>query len=130
VYEVVAMSPHSKERSVWDSTTWLWILLAICLIGWRVSSRVEQYRPSIASMGHHAQVTFFDANERNIASIDASRSDLRLVAEQIDKLFPIADVEPLVHPTNARQWEVRTALPPIYVDSVSLFSNPPPASLT
>ena len=129
MYEVVAMSPHSKERSVWDSTTWLWILLAICLIGWRVSSRVEQYHPSVACAEHQAQVAFFDANERNIASLDASRSHSRLAAERIDRLFPVAGVEPLVQPSYERQSEDRTVLSPIYFNSVSLFSNPPPPSL-
>ena len=127
MYEVIAMSPHSMERSAWNSTKWMWILLAICLIGWRVNSRVEQYHPSIGRAGHQAQVVFFDANERNIASIDAVRSHSRLVAEQIDQLFPVAGLEPLVQSAYESQWEDRTALPPIYVDSVSLFSNPPPS---
>jgi len=130
VYEVVAMSTHSMERSAWSSTKWVWILLAICLIGWRISSRVDQYHPSIVSSGHQAQVSFFDANERNIASIDATRSHSRLVVEQTDRLLPVAGLEPPVRATYRRQWEDRTALPPIYVDSVSLFSNPPPPSLT
>jgi hypothetical protein len=78
-------------------------------------------------VGHQAQVMFFDANERNRASIEASRSRSRLVAEQIDQLFPKASLESPVQPPYERQWEARTALPPIYVDSVSLFSNPPPS---
>jgi len=116
------------ERSAWNSTKWLWIFLAICLIGWRVSSRVEQYHPLIVCAEHQAQVTFFDANERNIAALDASRSQSRVVAEQTDRVLPVAGLEPPVHPSYKRQWEAGNALPPIYVDSVSLFSNPPPSS--
>jgi hypothetical protein len=121
------MSPHSMERSAWNTARWLWILLAICLIGWRVSTRVDQYHPSIADVGHQAQVTFFDANERNIACIDAARSHSRMVAEQIDQVLSVAGLEPPVRPTCEVRYEARTTLPPIYVDSVSLFSNPPPS---
>jgi hypothetical protein len=127
VYEVVAMSPHSIERSDRSSTSWLWVLLAICLVGWRVSTRVEQYRPSIACASHQAQVTFFDANERNGASRDTLQSGSRLVAELADRLFATVELKAPVPPPFRRQWGERTILPPIYVDSISLFSNPPPA---
>jgi hypothetical protein len=118
------------DRSIWSSTKWVWLLLAISLIAWRVSSRVDQYHSSIVSPAHQAQVVFFDANERNTALIDAARSHSRLVAEQRDGLFPVVRVEPAVRPAYKRQWETRTVLPPDCVDSVSLFSNPPPASLS
>jgi hypothetical protein len=130
---VVAMSRHSTDRSAWTSTKWLWVFLAFCLIVWRVSSRVEQYqqyRPSVAFMAHQAPMVFFDANERNTAAMDASRSHSRVIAEQIDRLFPVAVEKPLVPPDYRTEWEAPAALPPIYVDSVSLFSNPPPAFLT
>ncbi len=122
------MSSHPMNRSAWISPTWLWILLAICLIGWRVGSRVDQYHPLVAGPAHQAQVAFFDANERNLAAVDASRSLPRLVAEHTDLLLPMPDVKPPVQPAYERQGEARTVLPPIYVDSVSLFSNPPPAA--
>src|SRR5579863_4356843 len=95
---MVAMSPHSMERSAWSSTRWLWIFLVLCLIGWRINSRVEQYRP-LVGVGHHSQAAFFDANERNIASIDAARSHSRHVAQKIDLLFPVASPEPPAQPT-------------------------------
>jgi len=106
------------------------MLLALCLVGWRVGSRVEQYRPSIAFGSLQTQVTFFDANERNKASLDESRSRSRAIAERTDCRLPVAGLEPPVHPAYRSQWEDRTALPPVYIDSVSLFSNPPPTSLT
>ncbi len=120
------MSPHSIERSAWTSRAWLWLLFALCLIGWRVSVRVDQYHPATAFAGHQAQVTFFDSNERNIASMNAARSHSRLVANQADSLFPMDGLEAPVHPARAIQWEAQTALPPIEIHSVSLFSNPPP----
>jgi hypothetical protein len=124
------MSPHSIKRFDRSLSKWLWMLLALCLIGWRVGSRVEQYRPSIAFGSHQAQITFFDANERNKASLDESRCRSRVVAERTDCLLPVAGLEPPVHPAYRSQWGDRTALPPIYVKSVFLFSNPPPPSLT
>jgi hypothetical protein len=126
VYGVVAMSPHSLERSAWNATKWLWLCLAICLIGWRVSSRVDQYHCSIVSVAHQGQVSFFDANERNRASLDASRSPSRQVAEESDRLLPVVDLEPAVSVFYERSRDHGALLPPIYVDSVSLFSNPPP----
>jgi len=120
------MSPHSMERSAWNSTRWLWILLAICLIGWRVSSRVEQYHVSVASAQHQCQVTFFDSNERNLAAIDASRSQSRLIAKESDRLFPVIEFAPPAAPTYKIERESRMVFPPIGFDSVSLFSNPPP----
>ena len=123
---------HSTDRSASNSTRWLWLLLALSLIGWRVSSRVEQYKTSVAGVEHQAQVSFFDANERNCESINASRSHSRLVAEErADRLFPVAGLEPppaLLAYRSASKAD--SALPSIYVGSVWLFSNPPPASLT
>jgi hypothetical protein len=116
------------ERSAWNSTRWLWLLLAISLIAWRVSSRTAQYHPTIAGPAHQAQVAFFDANERNTAAIEASRADSRVSDLLADRLFPLARLNPPASPAYERQREARTELPPIYVDSVSLFSNPPPAS--
>ena len=130
MFEVVGMSPHSMTRLNRSTTKWMWMLLALCLIGWRVGSRVEQYRPSIAFGSLQTQVTFFDANERNKASLDESRSRSRAIAERTDCRLPVAGLEPPVHPAYRSQWEDRTALPPVYIDSVSLFSNPPPPSLT
>ena len=130
MHEAVAMSPQAMGRSAWSSTRWLWIVLAVCLIGWRVNSRLDQYHSSVVSAGHQGQVTFFDANERNIAHLDASRSVSRLVAEYTDQLLPVAGLEAPVQPAYERQWDTATVLPPIYVDSVSLFSNPPPISLS
>jgi hypothetical protein len=123
------MSPHSIQRSAWTSSAGLWLFLAICLIGWRVSIRVDQYHPTVACAGHQAQVTFFDSNERNIASMNAARSHSRLMAERADPLFPAIGLEAPVRPAPTIHWEAQTVLPPIYIDSVSLFSNPPPVSL-
>jgi hypothetical protein len=106
------------------------MLLAICLIGWRVSSRIEQYHPTVGCAEHQAQVTFFDANERNIAWIDASRSTPHIVARHTGSLLP-ADLPKLaIQRTYTSQWEAKAALPPDSIDSVSLFPNPPPSSLT
>jgi hypothetical protein len=124
--EVISMSPHETARSSRNSTVFLLILLCLSLLGWRVSTRLEQYRPSVA--GRSAAVNFFDANERNIASIDEARSTSRDVAGEQDWLFLAVRFVPPVQPTRRFQRDTRTLLPPIYVDSVSLFSNPPPAS--
>jgi len=118
------------ERTVWSSTKWLWLVLALCLIGWRVSNRVDQYHASIVSAERQAQVTFYDANERNVAALDAARSLSRVVAAHMDGLLPVAGMEPSVQPVHETRWDEWAGLPPIYVDSVSLFSNPPPASLS
>ena len=124
------MSPHSMKRLDGSTTKWIWMLLALCLIGWRVGSRVEQYRPSISFGSQQNQVTYFDANERNKACLDESRSRSRVIAGQTDCLLPVAGLEPPVHPAYRSEWEDRTVLPPVYIDSVFLFSNPPPSSLT
>jgi hypothetical protein len=81
---------------------------------------------------HQAQVTFFDANERNFKSLHLSLSHSRLVAVEADRLFPAAvGPEPSpAHPACGNEREAASTLPPIYVDSVSLLSNPPPVSLT
>jgi len=124
------MSPHATERSAWSSTKWAWLLLALCLIGWRVKNRVEQYHAATLTAVHQAEVSFFDANERNRTSLDATRSYSRLIARETDRLFPVVSPEPTVRPVYESQWEDRPALPPIYVNSVSLFSNPPPVPLS
>jgi hypothetical protein len=120
------MSPHETARSSWNSTAFLLILLCLSLLGWRLSTRLEQYHPSDA--GRSATVNFFDANERNIASIDEARSHSRQAAEEQDLLFYVVRFEPPVRLARRGHPDTRTLLPPIYVDSVSLFSNPPPAS--
>ncbi len=90
---------------------------------------MSQYHPTVACSGQQAQVTFFDANERNLASLDAARSHSRAVAERVDALF--SAVVPLlsVDQRHPIERQPRTDLPPIYVGAVSLLSNPPPVSL-
>jgi hypothetical protein len=124
------MSTHSIERSAWSSTKWLWIFLALSLIAWRVSSRTQQYHPSIASPVQQAQVSYFEANERNAASMAASRAGASWMAEPADRLFQATVLEPPPHPDGERRREVRRVLRPIFADPVTLFSNPPPVSRT
>jgi len=121
------MSPHSMERSARISSSWLWIVLAICLIGWRVASRVEQYHPSVACAGQQCKIAFFDSNERNIAGISASQTQSRLIASEQDRLFPVVEVTPTVAPSYRVERDARIVFPLLIVDTVTLFSNPPPS---
>jgi hypothetical protein len=89
---------------------------------------MEQYHPS--SAGSPAAVAFFDANERNIASLDVAQSQLRFVAEEHHRLLCLDSPEVLpLQPTDRCQPDTSTVLPDILLYSVSLFSNPPPRSL-
>ena len=121
------MSPHSMERSARISSSWLWLLLAICLIGWRVTTRVEQYHPSVACAGQQCKIAFFDSNERNIAGISASQGQSRLIASELDRLFPVVEVAPTVAPSYRIERDTLKVFPPLIVNTVTLFSNPPPS---
>ncbi len=127
-YEVVPMSRSETARLARSSTGWFLLFLCTSLLAWRISSRIEQYHPS--SAGPPAAVAFFDANERNTASLDVAQSQQRFVAEEHHQLFCLdsPEVLPLLL-TDRRQPDTSTVLPDILLSSVSLFSNPPPRSL-
>jgi hypothetical protein len=89
---------------------------------------MEQYHPSSAAPP--AAVAFFDANERNIASLDVAQSHLRFVAEEHHRLLCLDSPEVLPLQLKDRcQPDTSTVLPDLLLYSVSLFSNPPPRSL-
>jgi hypothetical protein len=88
---------------------------------------MEQYHPSSADSA--PAVTFFDANERNIASLYVAQSRLSF-AEEHDRLFCVDSLEALpLQLTDRSQPDTSTLLPDVLLYSVSLFSNPPPRSL-
>ena len=121
------MSRSETARLAPRSTSWLLFFLCISLLAWRISFRVEQYHPSSASS--LPAVTFFDANERYIASRDAVQTQLRFATEH-DLLFCVYGFEALpLRLTERREPDTSTVLPDILLYSVSLFSNPPPSIL-
>ncbi len=121
------MSPFEIARELRRATTWLLILLCISLIAWRLDSRIEQYHPS--STGSPASVAFFDANERNIISLESSRLPLHPASEPPDTLASLEHLQ--LHPAQPihRIRLDQPVLPAILIYSVTLFSNPPPPSL-
>jgi hypothetical protein len=89
---------------------------------------MEQYHPS--SAGSPVAAAFFDANERNIASLDVAQSQLRFVAEEHHRLSFLHRPEVLPPQlTDRSEPDTSAVLPEILLYSVSLFSNPPPRSL-
>ncbi|WP_142988170.1 hypothetical protein [Granulicella rosea] len=96
------------------------------LVAWRLGARVDQYRPTPA--GRSQSVSFFDANEGNVALLDEAGRPSRAGDETCDRLF-------LALPVESPGWPARVSrqdeplLPSLNVQPVSLFSNPPPLSL-
>ncbi len=123
--EVAALRPSGTGRSEWSSTSWLLLLLCISLLGWRYSSRLEQYRPS--ATGPSATVSTFDANERNYESARATRLQSRALSEERDRIGCFGRPELLIQIISRRPPD-RPAVPRYTLAySVSLFSNPPPS---
>jgi hypothetical protein len=123
------MSPSKSKaaRSVLGSTLWLTVLLCASLLAWRLDFRVAQYHPSSAS----AAVAFYDANERNTASLDTAFPQSLVVLSDRVQLFSLAPLEKALALPSARPDgpDTPTALPDLFLCSASLFSNPPPFSL-
>jgi hypothetical protein len=103
------------------------ILLCTSLIAWRLNSRIEQYHPS--STGAPVPAAFFDANERNITLLEASRVPFHPTSEPPDTLTSLENLQPLPAPPIHRIQLDQSVLPPVLIYSVTLFSNPPPSSL-
>ena len=126
------MSRSGTARLARNSTSCLLLLLCTALLAWRIDSRVEQYHPSDSKVPN--AVVFFDANERNVATLDEAylSQSPRFLAE-LSHL--VLDVDDLVSAQNQlmqtnQYWpETPPVLSRIVDVSVTLLPNPPPTSL-
>jgi hypothetical protein len=122
------MSPLERARSSRRAPTWLLVLLCISLLAWRLNSRIEQYHPSTAAST--AAVAFFDANERNITSLEASREPSHPAPRQAHTLVSLDRPQPRrPQPIDRDRLPHHPVLPAILIHTATLFSNPPPSSL-
>ena len=125
----LSMPRSGTARLARLSTGWVLLVLCTALIVWRIDFRVGQCRPS--SFGNTGAVAFFDANERNLATLDETQLALgwRSVAEQQSSLGHSAH-PPLRAACAAKPVLSRLEKPPalrdIFPHSISLFPNPPP----
>jgi hypothetical protein len=125
------MSQSRTARLARNSTGWLLLLLCTVLLAWRIDFRIEQYH--LSSVATPTAVAFFDANERNIATLDETHFSLgaRFVQEHphflADADHPAALAVQLTE-TSRRRPETPPVLSGSLVHSVPLFPNPPPAS--
>ena len=118
------MSPSETARTIRRAPTWLLLLLCTSLFAWRIHSRIEQYHPTPASTG---AVAFFDANERNIVSLEASCVPLHTASDPIATLISFDRPQPRRAPSLDRnQPPNHPVLPAILIHPAPLFSNPPP----
>jgi len=126
------MSRSGTARLARNSTSWLLVFLCIALLAWRIDSRVEQYRPS--NLAAPSSIAFFDANERNIATLDAAHLNLR-PRFSADQPHLILDASDLVSarglPTYTNKgWPDTPPVSSRVVDfPVPLLPNPPPTPL-
>jgi hypothetical protein len=119
------MSPFETARRIRRATKWFLVLLCISLIAWRLNSRIEQYRPSTPVST--AAVAFFDANERNITTLEASCVPLHSASDLIATLVSLDRPQPQRAQTIYRNQPLNhPALPTILIHTATLFSNPPP----
>jgi hypothetical protein len=105
----------------------LLVLLCAALLAWRVDFRIEQCHPSTARVPVSASIAFFDANERNIASLDAPCAQPHSVAETRSFAFCAVSRPPLLQRTDRWSPEASPTLPDIPLTSVALLANPPPS---
>jgi len=106
--------------------------LCIALLAWRIDSRVEQYRPSALAVP--TSIAFFDANERNIATLDAAHMNQRprFSAGRPHLILDAGDLvsaRGLLTETNQSWPDTPPRLSRIVDFSVPLLPNPPPTPL-
>jgi hypothetical protein len=109
------------------------VSLCIALLAWRINSRFEQYRPSTSAVPSSI-IAFFDANERNIATLDAAHLDQRprFSAERPHLVLDAGDLvsaQGLLTETNQGWPDTPPRLSRIVDFSVPLLPNPPPTPL-
>jgi hypothetical protein len=120
------MSPFETARSSGRAPTWLLLLLCLSLFAWRLHSRIEQYHPSTPAST--ATAAFFDANERNLTSLEASCVPLQSASDPIATLVSLDRPQPRrVRVIDRNQPPNQLVLPAILIHTAPLFSNPPPA---
>jgi hypothetical protein len=95
------------------------------LFAWRIHSRVEQYHPSTPAP---VTAAFFDANERNITSLEASCVPFHTASDPVATLVSLDRPQPRRPPSIDRdQPPNHLVLAAILIHTAPLFSNPPPA---
>ena len=123
------MSRSRTAEFARHSASWLLLILCIALLAWRIDYRVEQCEA--ASPTSPAVVAYFDANERNAASLDEMHLDphtrfgpdyshLRLDLDSVTAVIFQA------RETASRPPEIPPVLPGLFVRSTSNLPNPPP----
>jgi hypothetical protein len=110
------------------------LLLCIALVAWRIDYRIQQNH--VSSVGSSSAVAFFDANERNIATLHEAKSSLRShsIAGPFHLILDVdRAVSLLIEETQTGKHQRWHETPPVlsrYLDdSVLLLPNPPPARL-